>query len=512
MAGGVPTGEPPAAAQADEADLVAFLSRLLASEDRPRFLLLNGPVGTGKSSLLRALLPRVPGPKLFVGYLPIPAAPGTVGGPQDVALLVADPQLDALAESPLTTPGTDPEGVPPSVDPSGLPAPLRDSLGRLGGHGVAYVDSWDRGSDAFFRAQVRSPRSIRTLTAPASSIGAMRLSILSTPVHLVIAMTPESGAELMSTADAVVDLHETDHQGARIRIATTTKVRGAHLPFNPDYLYTLEEGRFHALPNLPKGFQFPAGPADPDPDERAPTVWPGSASFAEAFGRMRPGGFTGLAMSNDCPDSLPKILAVPLASHVLRIGGRVVWIPSPSIRPSKIIGHLKDQVPIDWIRERFRVISASGDDPGLGDLRSCVLPLRRELSRSDVRTSDAPGIAPIFPDAHRFLRGHPPSTPAIYILSIDGLRAATDSAGITLDSSTMPVVLGTYARIPGFHGFGFGRTDDPLVTLLRSTIDTLLQAEMVFGRPVIYGVRPSTRAYLLDWATPDHRYTLVPVV
>ncbi len=512
MAGSGPAGEPPAAARSEEVDLLNYLGDFLKSADRPRFLLITGAVGMGKSSLLRALLPFVPGPKFFVGYLPIPAAPGTVGGAHDVALLVADPQLEQTAGSSPEDPGTEQAGGPPSAEASILPAPLRESLDRLGGHGVVFVDSWDRGSDGFFRAQVRSPQGVRTLTAPANSIGAMQVSILSTPVHLVIAMTPEASAPLTSTADAVVELHETTRQGARLRIATTSKARGVHYPFNPDYLYTLEEGRFRALPNLPKGFRPPVGPPDPDPDERATTLWPGSESYAQAFGRMRSGGFTGLAMSNDCPDTLPHVLAVPLTIHALRSGGRVVWIPAPSVRPSRIIGQITNHVPADWIRERLRFVSASGDDPGLGELRSCILPLRRDVSGDDMRTANAPGVPPIFPDAHRFLRDHPPSTPALYVLSIDGLRAAADAAEIPLDTATIPVVFGTYARIAGFHGFGFGRSEDPLVAQLRSTIDTLLQSEMVFGRPVIYGVRPSTRAYLIDWVAPDQRYTLVPVV
>ncbi|HEV2520492.1 MAG TPA: ATP-binding protein [Thermoplasmata archaeon] len=474
-------------------------------------VLIQGAPGFGKSLLIRTLIPHLRGPKLYVAYLPIPLArPGETEG-QDLALLVIDPQAKSIGDGPGAALDP-PAGAPGSSETASVPELLQRALLHLKGteRGTVIVDSWDRGSEVSLRALGGDGAQVQILTVPARILGTLRMSLVSSPAHMVIAVTPELGRNLQSTADAMVDLHEITRAGAHLRVVASPKARGSKGPTLPESLYTVDEGEFRVRGEAPRGFRPPVGPADPDPAPDRSSGWPGSAAFADAFGRLRFGGFTGLTLSPDSPDTLPTVFAVPMAVHAIRSGGRVVWIPSPVIRPSRIVGLLKEQLPSDWIRERLRIVSAAGDDPGLDDLRSTILPLQREIgSGNELRTATVSGVGPLFPEAYRFLKTRPETGPALYVMSLEGLRAATTAAGIPLDPTTIPVIFGAYARIPSFHGFGFGSPDDPLAVAVRSGVDTVLHTELVCGRNVVFGVRPQTAPFLLDWSDPRGRYSLV---
>lgn len=94
---------------------------------------------------------------------------------------------------------------------------------------------------------------------------------------------------------------------------------------------------------------------------------------------------------------------------------------------------------------------------------------------------------------------------------IDGLSALATTAGFPINVETFPVVIGAYARLPGFHGFGFARTDEPLNKVLPGAVDTYLHVEARYGRTVLLGTRPRTNPYILDWPEGTDRYSLVPV-
>jgi hypothetical protein len=394
-----------------------------------------------------------------------------------------------------------------------IPAPLVRALARLGrsGQGLMVVDSWDRASEAFFRAQARGVGAVETFAAPPSALAALQLGIPSSPSRMVLVVTPELGYPLRTVADAVTDLHEESHAEGHVRVISVAKVRGTPPP-ESDQLYSLDGGRFRSMPGFAPGFRPSVGPPDPDPNPNADSGWPGSAAFAQAFGRLRYGGATGLTLSADLPDTVPPCLTVPAAVHALKSGGRVAWIPAPSMRAAKIVSLLGRFVSPDWIRERVRIVSAGGEDTGPGILR----PTRPSAEREGAGAPELPrGIpaatGPLIQDVYRFLRDRPESTPALYLVSISGLRAALTSAGRPLPADTLPVVMGFYMRLPRIHLFGYGDANDPVAPQVRPALDTLLHLEMIHGRPVLFGVRPKREPLLLDWTEADGRYSLVPV-
>jgi hypothetical protein len=503
--------EDPDAANGPTSNPVRFLADYF-QHGGPRFVLVSGVPGVGKSSLLRAVFEGIPGPKLFLLYQqPVAAGGGSplraeVGGATKVLLF--DPQRPA---PPASADGGSPGG---GGSGAGGPAPgdhpLQEAFARLAaaGAGTAIVDSWDRDSEHFLRQLAADPRALESVPVPASGFGALQSTLIGLNVNLLLGVIPDLGDPLRSIADAVIELRTREIDGAQVRIATAPKVRGRTTEAQ-DQLYTLDEGTLRAFPDLPRGFVPPMSPLDPDPRPGSSTIWPGSAAFASAFGRLHHGGFTGLTLSPECDDRIPTALALPIIGQALRTGGRVIWTPAPSLRPSRAVAMLQKEVPDDWLRERLRIITASGDDPGLGDLRAVILPLRREFGTGgELRAATSPGVTPIFPDAFQFLRLAPDSGSALYVISIEGLKASAEMAEVPLDPLILPSILASYTRLPRFHGVGYGQANDPLSTTLLSMVTTHLHLQMICGRPVVHGVRPRTPAYILDWEGSEGRMNL----
>jgi KaiC/GvpD/RAD55 family RecA-like ATPase len=502
-------------------DLIAFLAQHLRDHG-PKFVVVAGTVGSGKSSFVRALYPALGAPKLFLLYQQ-PMAPNdtgtvrpTLGGATTVLLVEtlppeAAPKDDGGGDQSLYTAPLPAAGNP---EPGRLHVPeaLTRAFTRMEAvrGGSAVIDSWDRESETYARSIAASPDQVSQFSLPASDLGALQATFVSLRVNLLLAVVPELEAGLESVADALIELHADEVEGARVRIITLAKFRGATVAAR-DHLYSLEGGKFHAFPDLPKGFVPTVAAPDPDPEPSETTIWPGSAAFAETFGRLPHGSLTALTLSPDCTDPHAMAVVGPVVAAALRSRGRVLWMPPPSVRPSKVVALLEGLVPREWVRERLRIVSASGEDPALGDLASVVLPLRREVAgEPDGRADPSPGVGPVFPDAYRFLRETPDGCPAVYAMSIEGLKASAFAAGLTLNAVTLPAALGAYLRLTRFHGFGYGRGDDPVSLALLPSVHTILHMQVLCGRTVIHGVRPRTPPYVMDWKVADRRYSLRP--
>jgi hypothetical protein len=504
-----------------DGDLVQMIARYLAIAG-PRLIIIAGPVGAGKSSLLRSVFHNLPGPGVLLLYQqPLVGAESGAAHPHVGAatnLLLVDTARG------VPEPAKEPASIPPVVYAVGeaedaampVPEPLARVTARLlsAANGTVVADSWDRESEKFARGLTDDPSAISTFPLPATEFGALQSTILGTKINLVLGLVPELAAPLQSLSDALIELKEETRDGARVRIANLAKFRGAQGGVK-EVLYTLDGGAFRSFPDLPRGYVPPARGPDPDPEPELgeESLWPGSEAFANAFGRLRYGTLTAVALAPECPNAMATTIAVPLVAHALKSGGRVVWMPSASVRPSRVAGLLRPHVPLEFLRERLRVLSASGEDPAMGDLASIVLPLRHEpAEKPEGRVPPGPGVGPIFPDAHQFLRTAPGSAPAIYVMSIEGLKASAAAAGLELNPVTLPTVLSAYAKLPRFHGFGYGRGDDPVSAALMPVVSTGVQMQVLCGRTVLSGFRPRTGAFVLDWSNEQAPYSLLPCV
>jgi KaiC/GvpD/RAD55 family RecA-like ATPase len=500
-------------------DLLDYIAGFL---NRPKaaFLAILGEPGSGKSTLLRAVLPRVDALKAFVAYTSAPSATTDPGGEhrsnQEVAVLLIHPDWSRLP--PGSAQGESSASSPLALAPAdhrpaqSLARPLADVFAHMEGasRGVIVVDSWDRTTEELFRSW-GGPESVEErFTSSLVSWATIQSAVLSSSLRFVLCTVAEQAAQMRSVADMVVILHEETFGGMRLRVASIPKVRGTPPPV-PDHLYSLTGGSFRPFPALPRGFLPEVGPVDPDPDTNDESIWPGSTSYAAAFGRLRYGAVTGILLTADVPVRVPQTIAVPIAVATLRAGGRVGWIPAPSVRPSMILGLLRGLVPPDWMRDRLRILSAGREERGNAEFDRVILPLRREPGEArEHRPADAPGVGPTFPEMHRFLRYPPGPAPSVLILSLGGVRAAATAAGTSFDSASAPAVLGAYTRLPRFHLFGYGDSSDPAVPFVGPAVDTLLELGIAHGRAVMAGVRPKTAPFVLDWAESDGKYELAP--
>jgi hypothetical protein len=497
-------------------DLLEHIEGFLAGAS-PQTLLITGASGTGKSTLLQTIIPRLKGPRLFLAYRSESPEGGrawpAAAERAPVSILFVDP------ETPNPEGG---EGAPagpevsmsfaPAVLQSGesLPSPIIEAFARLAASGGGYllVDSWDPSSEAAFRAQASDHGSVRTFETTTPSL---RSQVGRVPVRTILALSGDPDPELISLADGIIDLGWETVEGFSLRVVLVPKLRRTPVP-QTRYLYALEHGTFYCPPQLPQGFHPPIGPPDPDPGPVDGTIFPGSRAFADAFGRLRVHGITGLGISPRFPANLADVFLIPLVAHTLNAGGRVVWFPALASGPSRICAQLAPFVPGDFIRERLRILTAAKGDAGLGDLRSVALPARGDRPEGyGARPVSESPTAPIFPDAYDFLVANPAGRTSLVAISLEGFKALAGIAGIALDPATFFLRISAYQHLPGRHAVSFGLASDPLMQAMMPIMETYIRVEERYGRTVLFGERPRTSPYLLDWTDPNGRYTLVPL-
>jgi len=492
--------------------LLAFLST-----PSPHVLLVTGSAGSGKTSLLATLRRRLDGPCIVVRYRGDRPEPGAALSSKEAGSGVTL----RFQESEGSPPGNGPQlESMPAVSASASPVsttpdspgtrPLLDAIGRLSarGNGHIFVDEWDRSTEGTMGGGIPSGSS-GGLVASSSWLQDLLGKV---PVHAIVALIVEPDSSLQRLADGIVDLGREEQEGCRLRVASLPKMNWKPLS-ESQFSFTLQGGQFLCPPRLPAGFRVPLGPPVPDPSPQEGSQWPGSEAFAAAFGRFRDGTLTGVELTPTLSHRLMDVIALPAAAHSLRSGGRVLWLPAPQSPPSSVCNEMARLVPPEWLRERFRILSGSGPDPSVDGLKEVILSPHAPSAVGRERQPETAGsAAPLFPEAYRFLRQSVTNAPSLFVLSLDGLSALAAVRGVSYHPVIFPLVLTAYLRLPRFHGLGFGRSDDPLTQAALPSLEGHLKLQQRCGRTVIFGVRPETPGYMLDWAEADGRYSLVPMV
>jgi hypothetical protein len=370
-----------------------------------------------------------------------------------------------------------------------------------------FVDVWDRHIETTFDVHPGQGGVIEFVATTR-----MLRNLLSTlRLHVIFCAPYPLEPELRSLGDGVVELGWEDQEGCRIRVASISNLRWIPLG-ESRFGFTVRNGEFYCPPRTSSAFFPRFGPPAPDPEPVEGTQWPGSVDFAQAFGRLRDHSFTAFEMPPALPQEYMDVIALPVAAHALLSGGRVMWIPSPQISPSFVCDELVRFVQRDWVRDRFRILSASGSDPGLGDLKGVILPVRMEVGEGPgLHPATAAPALPSLLDAHQFLQQGRSDRPSLLVLSLDGLKAVASVSGWSIRPELAPFMLASYMQLPKFHGLGFGRTGDPLGQASILSMKTHLKFQHRLGRTLIFGARPETRGFLLQWMDPEGRYSLLPM-
>jgi energy-coupling factor transporter ATP-binding protein EcfA2 len=494
----------------NDRDGLAWLREILTASDSG-FFLLTGPTGAGKSSLLRALVPGLPGTKGFLLY----QLSGMQSTGKLVALrmmLIAPSSLRLRLEGKAPPTGTSRgETVPPASEVE-IPEPITALISRMlsTGGGWIVVDSWDRGSEAYYRAQAGSGAVATTFNATPSQIQMIDDSILSTSLHLLLSISTHI-TQLQTKPDLTIALDHETWEESTLRVLRITDAGRHKVPWR-NCLYSVENGVFRPLPPLPLSFKMPHGPPDPDPEPDAPTLWPGRVSFLPVIGRIRYGDLVLMSMAKSCPESLAQVLVLPLAAHVLRTDGKVMWFPGSSSSPSKIIEILGRFVPRECLLDRLRILSVAPPDPGLGDLRRVLLPLTREIGTgNDLRAATSPGVTPHFPMVAQFLRTAMGKGPTLLLHSYEAVALASATVNVRFDPTALPPLIASFQVIPKFCGVGYAYESDPSLLAMWPSANNIFRLEQVYGRQVIRRLRPDPAAFVTDWAPGKDTVDVVPI-
>ncbi len=502
------------AASPGEPELLASLAAFLTGPPA-RLLIVEGPPGAGKSSLLRALGGRLPEPQVRIAYRhgkPTPASelPGDTGS-AGISIVLLDTRGVPVPETASTLaslPAADqPDPRTAAIAAPGTPEEILQAIGAMAslGRGCLFVDAWDRSSEAG-AGTVGAASAFGRLLA---SAGELSERLAQVPVSTVSAVLAPAPPELKSMADGVVALRSLDWDGPPVRLLVVEKL-SARTHLASHHLYTLDGGTFVAPSRLARGFVPPVVLPEPDPEPEAETLWPGSTAFADAFGRLDRQSLTGLEMVGSVGSVYGEALWTPIVASVVTGGGRVVVIPPVDVTPASLYARLRESAPGAELPNGLRILSAAGPAGSGGVPEKVLLPLPGHSAPiADRPLESVHALEPLLPDAVHFLEGASAGHVALYVAALDGLRAITAVTRRDLDARTFPLLASSLTRLRGFVGFGLGRTDDPLTAAMLPSLELHLRLELREGQLLLHAAQPAGPAFFLTWAIGEPRYRLL---
>jgi KaiC/GvpD/RAD55 family RecA-like ATPase len=493
----------------------------------PQTLVIRGPPGTGKTTLGVALLEEFTGERVLI-----------TGRVPRERLLHDAPHLAHTAgpsfEIVDTTDAAGPEETyralarvsellhPDEADARGLsgflwlPEPVQKAWARLhaGTRAVVVIDSWTALVEPYLRSvPANQPGAPSPMEVQRELLHRMR----TVEAHLILILEDTEPSDVEYLVDGVVTTSRQLFDNRLERWLALPKLRGIRIQ-NATYPFTLDDGRFHCLPQLPS--ELPASEiySDADPSPQPLLLWPGSTEFAAAFGRLRAGEVTLVEYDSEVPLYIPRVLSIPIAADLLRRGGRLLVAPPPLLPPEEVWELLHPFLPAADFEERVRILSAHVDESTeekaeSGEeyaLYTTLLPIPRITDPGRPASGRSP-------EAIRFLRTPTAEgTPNLALMYIEGMRTIARLQGMPFTPDTFPAVTTQYIYHAPAHLFYFARIGDPLAEAIHGYVSLHLRIRDREGRALLYGVRPRTGTYACEpRAKPvpgSAPYTLRPVV
>jgi hypothetical protein len=244
----------------------------------------------------------------------------------------------------------------------------------------------------------------------------------------------------------------------------------------------------------------------PDPHPEAPGIWPGSTDFANALGRLRVGAITLFELDTAVPREVSRVILGPMIIHALRVGGRVLILPPPSLDLEDSYVSLQRHVRPEIIRARLRVLSSLSTSDDARELPDSFLP----FDKVGWTKTGMPTPVPV--DAE-FLRAAEGSTgPNLIVAYMSGIEALTEAAGVGLIRGIVSRLAKTVFPRNPVHVAAVGRVGDSLFEGVGAMSEIMVRVRCPHGRIFINGHRPYLAPMVLSQEPGSEPYRLTTVL
>jgi KaiC/GvpD/RAD55 family RecA-like ATPase len=487
-------------------ELQSFLTRPL-----PQTLLLQGPPGSGKTTLSISMLHGFPGQRFLVSsrvtqaelrrefpwaqwdtQIQLIDVTDRVGTLKDASRVVA--HLKEVIQN---------AEKEPKVRGLWLPSPLQDAWSRTDPSrpSMVVIDSWDALVERYLGISARE-----TGFPDRGEIERILLDQMAqAPIFLVLVAERSVLSQLDYLVNGVLETGSEVQNGRPERWLHLKKLRGTRID-TPLYPFTLEGARFQCISPIGPTLAGRVVRPESEPDSLPGYIWPGCSDFAAAFGRLPIGRLTLIERELSVPVEALILLLRPMAGHVARTGGRVLQVLPPTIGPEAVLKTYREVLSPEQIQQqiRFQLSVRTSDLPE--EIEALVLPSPPIAP---------PGGGPRIPEAVRFLKEKGPTgAPNLSIVWISALRAFGTEQGVEYSPSTLPGLAVSYLSGVPAHTVFVGPEDDPMTASLRTMAATRVRLRSNAGRVFVWGEQPATPTFVLAEAeeTTEKPYRLLRIV
>ncbi|MCI4363671.1 MAG: hypothetical protein L3K13_05130 [Thermoplasmata archaeon] len=490
----------------------------------PQSLLIRGPPGSGKTTLSLALLEAAAGERLLitnrVSTKELSREFPWLGdnGSSSIQLVDAsDTELSvhgishAVSEAAMISDSDSRERQRLSEFLT-LPPPVQEAWSRLpvDAPSTVVIDSWDALVESYLGR--RGSR----LDYPLDRAELERILLRwmgRSPSHLILVLETDQQSQLDYLVNGVVVTRRELVNERLERWLLLPKLRGIRVA-SAAYPYTVEGAKFQCIEPLRPYTQIRRGHVDPEPDIMPGFLWPGSRSFAEAFGRLPVGRMTLMEVEDEVPDHVVQHLLTPIMAHTIQNGGRTLVIPSPSLSAEEIWAPVEGLRPTGHLSDVFRVLDVSGQleralRGGKKDLQATLIPIKALPTPSPDRDPDDNEIS-------RWLKGGvvggPPGLVTMYGSGLEALATAMKIPLTSEIAAALPASIQTMLGGASLHLVAIGRVDNPLFRPLKSLASIHLRVLNRQGRVLVYGLKPWTTSFVLAESANAGPYDLLRIV
>jgi KaiC/GvpD/RAD55 family RecA-like ATPase len=488
----------------------------------PQSLLIRGPPGSGKTTLGLALLEQAAGTRILVTnrvsseelLREFPWL-GKDGSSKIEIVDTADLQYEDIAATKKAASRvleTEPRDRAELADFLTLPTAVQKAWSQIPTHSpsTVVIDSWDALIEHALGDSAARPDGPRDRAAVER---ALLRWMGRAPAHLVLVLETDLQGQLDYLVNGVAVTRRELVNDRLERWLHLPKLRGIRIA-NGAYPYTVEGAKFQCIEPLRPYTEIHRGHIDAKPDEMPGFIWPGSRSFADAFGRLALGRVTVIEVDDEVPDYVVQHLLTPPKIQTVLSGGRVMVIPSPSLTADDIFLPIEDAHPPGRLSDLFRVLDVTGQ-LARATRGSHPERLASLLATKDIGPPD-PTADPEDNEISRWLsggvRGGAPSLATLYETGMEALGVAL-KVPITPESTRI-LASSIQASLVGqnHHVIAVGRINSPLLQPIRALASIHLRLTDRQGRELIYGLKPWTPGFVLTESRGAGPYDLLRIV